>query len=73
MTVGRSDTQLEGGRVSPLRALGAVFAAFFGVRKSADRERDMANLTPVQVIIAGVIGAALFVATIVTLVKLITH
>lgn len=47
----------------------AVFWSFFGVRKKSDYERDAAQLNPVHVIIAGVIGALIFIATLVLIVK----
>jgi hypothetical protein len=59
-------------KTSPWRAVSAVLGAFIGVRKSSARDRDVASLKPVHVIVAGVIAAALFVIAIVTLVKLIT-
>ena len=43
-----------------------------GVRKSNARDRDLASLKPVHVIVAGVVAAVVFVFTIVALVKLIT-
>ena len=49
----------------------AVFWSFFGVRKRRDYESDAARLNPVHVIIAGVIGAAVFVAILVTIVKVV--
>jgi hypothetical protein len=58
---------------SALRAISAVLGAFVGIRKSAARDRDLASLKPVHVIIAGLIGAALFVTVIVTLVRLIAR
>ena len=51
----------------------AVFWAFFGVRKQSDLDMDASSLTPAQVIIGGLIGAALFVATLVLVVKLVTN
>jgi hypothetical protein len=47
----------------------AVGWSFFGVRKSADYEKDVSQLNPVHLIIAGLIGAAVFVAVLVVLVK----
>ncbi|HZX27911.1 MAG TPA: DUF2970 domain-containing protein [Telluria sp.] len=47
----------------------AVFWSFFGIRKRSDYEQDQARLNPVHVIIAGVLGAALFIAVLVTVVK----
>ena len=49
----------------------AVAWSFFGVRRSAEYEHDVKHLNPVHVIIAGVIGAALFVIALVVLVNLI--
>ena len=49
----------------------AVFWSFFGVRKKSDYESDAANLNPVHVIFAGIIGAALFIGILVTIVKLV--
>jgi hypothetical protein len=51
------------------QTLRAVAWSFFGVRKGAEHERDMAKLNPVHVIIAGVFGAALFVLALVLLVR----
>jgi hypothetical protein len=53
------------------RAVMAVFWGFFGVRKQRDYDADAADLTPAQVIIAGLIGAALFVGMVLLLVKLV--
>jgi hypothetical protein len=56
-----------------LQAISAVMGAFIGIRKGADRDKDLASLTPAQVIVTAVLGAALFVIVIVTLVRLITR
>ena len=52
-----------------LQTMRAVGWSFFGVRRSADYAQDVAKLNPVHVIIAGIVGAALFVLTLVVLVK----
>jgi hypothetical protein len=49
----------------------AVFWSFFGVRKKRDYEQDAAELNPVHVIIAGLIGAALFIAILIIIVKMV--
>jgi hypothetical protein len=49
----------------------AVFWSFFGVRKRSDYDKDAASLNPVHVIIAGLIGAAIFVAVLIVIVKLV--
>ncbi len=54
---------------SVLQTFGAVAWSFFGVRRSANSAQDVARLNPVHVIIAGLIGAALFVAVLVLLVS----
>ncbi len=51
------------------QTLRAVGWSFFGVRKSAEHEKDVAELNPVHVIIAALIGAALFIAVLLLLVK----
>jgi DUF2970 family protein len=55
-----------------MQAMKAVSWAFFGVRKHTDHDNDAATLTMGQVIIAGIIGAALFVAGVILLVKFAT-
>jgi len=57
---------------SPLRAVAAVLSAFIGIRKSSARDKDLASLKPIHVIVVGLIAAALFVAVLVTLVQVIT-
>ncbi|MCS0596633.1 DUF2970 domain-containing protein [Massilia agri] len=47
----------------------AVFWSFFGVRKRSDYEKDAANLNPVHVIIAGLIGVAIFIGLIMLAVR----
>lgn len=50
----------------------AVFWSFFGVRKIKDYESDSVSISPLQVVVAGIIGAGLFVLTLVMVVKLVT-
>jgi hypothetical protein len=47
----------------------AVLWSFFGVRKKSDYEKDAQQLNPVHVIIAGLIGALIFIATLILIVK----
>jgi hypothetical protein len=51
------------------QTLKAVAWSFFGVRKSAEYEKDISQLNPVHVIIAGLIGAAVFIGLLVLLVN----
>jgi len=53
-----------------VKAALAVFWSFFGVRKRRDYDDDAQSLTPAQVVIAGLIGAAVFVLTLLLLVYL---
>ena len=54
-------TQRKG---SFVRTMKAVAWSFFGVRKGVDYEKDVNQLNPVHVVIAGVIGAALFICVL---------
>jgi amino acid transporter len=47
----------------------AVAWSFVGLRKGADYQNDVQKLNPVHVIIAGILGAVLFVLAIVLLVQ----
>ncbi|MFN0300877.1 MAG: DUF2970 domain-containing protein [Burkholderiales bacterium] len=49
----------------------AVIWSFLGIRKRSEHESDVARITPVQAIIAGIIGAALFVLTILVVVRIV--
>ena len=60
-------------RGSYLQAAKAVFWSFFGVRKKSHYEQDAVQLTPAQVIVLGLIGAALFVFTLLGIVWLVAH
>ena len=53
--------------------VGAIFWSFFGIRRKAAGERDMVTIKPLHVIIAGLLGAAVFVFVLVVLVTIITH
>lgn len=56
-------------RGSFLQTMQAVAWSFFGVRRASEYERDVQQLNPVHVIIAGVVAAALFVVGLVVLVN----
>ena len=56
---------------SPLQVVKAVFWSFLGVRKRAEHESDVAQLKPAQVIVAGIVGAAIFVLSLILLVKFV--
>ena len=52
-----------------LQTMRAVAWSFFGVRKSSDHEKDVSQLNPVHVIIAGVVGVVLFIVVLLLLVN----
>lgn len=56
-----------------MEIIGAVFWSFFGVRKGEAMRRDAVTIKPHQVIIVGVVAAALLVAVLLTLVRFITR
>jgi hypothetical protein len=56
-------------KLSFLQTMRAVAWSFFGVRKSADYEKDVSRLNPVHVVIAGVVGAVVFITLLLVLVN----
>ena len=56
-----------------MQVAGAVFWSFFGIRKKAAGERDVVSIKPLHVIIAGILGAAILVAAVLTLVHFIVR
>ena len=71
--VSESGTRPDRKRAGPFQVAKAVFWSFFGIRKSKDHDADAATISPVQVIVAGVIGAALFVLGLVVVVQYVTR
>ena len=59
-------------KATPLQVVKAVLSAFIGIRNRTAHEHDVVTLTPLQVIIAGIIGAVIFVLSLVMLVRFIT-
>ncbi len=55
------------------QAAGAVFWSFFGVRKRSDYDRDAIQLSPTQVIVAGIVGAILFIGILLAVVYFVTR
>jgi len=54
---------------SLLQTLRAVAWSFLGIRRSDGYAQDVSKLNPVHVVIAGIVGAALFVLALVLLVR----
>ena len=59
-------------KATPWRAVKAVLSAFIGIRRRAAHEHDVVTLSPVQVIVTGIIAAVVFVLSLVMLVRFIT-
>jgi len=58
-------------KLSFLNTMKAVFWSFFGVRKKSDYEQDATQLNPLHVLIAGILGALLFIALLIGIVRLV--
>ncbi|WP_422649338.1 Transmembrane protein [Cupriavidus sp. H18C1] len=58
-------------KMSFWQTLRAVFWSFIGLRKGAEHDRDMANLNPIHVIVAGVLGAVILVLVLIGIVRLV--
>ena len=54
---------------SHLQAALAVFWSFFGIRKRQHYDADAEHLKPAQVIIAGLVGAVIFVGVMLLVVN----
>jgi hypothetical protein len=51
------------------QSLKAVMWSFFGVRKRRDLEADAAQLNPLHLVIAALIGAAIFIGVLILVVR----
>jgi hypothetical protein len=51
------------------QTLKAIAWAFFGVRKSSEYEKDVSQLNPVHVIVAGIVATVVFVLGLIVLVR----
>ena len=58
---------------SALHAMRAVLWSFFGVRSKSEYQADITRLTMTQIIVSGIIGAILFVMTLLILVYFVTR
>ena len=60
-------------KAGPLQVALAIFWSFFGVRKRKNWQEDASSITPIQAIIGGIIGALIFIFTLVMIVRIVTH
>jgi len=51
------------------QTLRAVAWSFFGVRKSSDYEKDVSQINPLHVVIAGLLSVAVFIGVLLVLVR----
>ena len=58
-------------RMSLLQVAQSVLAAFFGVQSNRNRERDFKQGSAKTFIIAGLVGAVLFIAVVAMVVKVV--
>jgi Protein of unknown function (DUF2970) len=56
---------------SPLEVAKAVFWSFLGIRKRAAHESDVARIKPAHVIVAGILGAVIFVTGLILIVRFV--
>ena len=59
-------------KAGPLQVAKAVFWSFLGIRKGSAHEKDAVTITPLQAIVAGLIGALIFVLSLIALVRYVT-
>jgi len=52
-------------------AMKAVIWSFFGLRRRSDFETDSAKLNPLHIVIAALLGVAVFIGLLITIVKLV--
>jgi len=64
MTPGK--TPMKGGRLRTARAVGW---ALLGVRKSSDYQKDVEGITPLQVVVGGLVAVFLLVAGLILIVN----
>ena len=56
-------------KASFLQTMRAVGWSFFGIRKGSEYEKDVSQLNPVHVVLAGIIGAVMFITALILLVN----
>ena len=59
-------------KATPWQTVKAVLSAFIGIRRRAAHEHDAVTLSPVRVILAGIVAAVIFVLSLVMLVLFVT-
>ena len=65
------DSPQKPSKMTPLQVAQSVLAAFFGVQSSRNRERDFSRGSARTFIIAGLIGTAIFIGTVILVVRMV--
>jgi hypothetical protein len=58
-------------KASFLYSMKAVIWSFFGLRRKSDFDQDEGKLNPLHIIIAALIGVALFIGLLISIVKFV--
>jgi hypothetical protein len=58
-------------QASFLDVLKTIAFGALGVRRRADHERETTRIKPLHIIVAGIVAAALFILTLITIVRLV--
>ena len=66
---GGGDEKARGGRGSIWRTVKAVAWGFFGVRKNSAYQEDIARLTPLHIVVVGLVAVIVFVVALIVLVR----
>lgn len=56
-------------KASPLRTARALLWALLGVRKGSDYQKDVDNITPLQVVVGGLVAIFVLVAGLILIVN----
>ena len=64
-------TAMAGRNATPLQVVKAVLWSFLGIRRRSEHEADAVRLKPAHVIVAGLVLAALFVITLIVIVRIV--
>lgn len=62
---------MNGRKPSFLYSLKAVLWSFVGLRRKSDFDQDTGKLNPIHVIVAGLLGVALFIGVLVVIVRIV--
>ena len=67
--VSDADREKNGGKPSILRAIKMVAWSFLGIRKNSEYQDDLRGVSPLHVILVGLVLAALFIGALLLIVR----